>query len=61
MIVDNPTCLQMGVDRDRSNIFEATLLQVTAYLLGKTVANRNWLRRMSLIQDRLPPPEKAQI
>ena len=41
VVVDNSACLQMLVYGDRYNIFEATPSQVVAYLVGKTIANRD--------------------
>ena len=51
VITDNPAGLQVGIDRDRTDIFEAALLQIFADPVRKPVAHRDRSCRMSLVED----------
>ena len=53
MVIDDPARLQMGINRDRSDILEAALLQVFADLVRQAVADRDRPDVMPLIQNRL--------
>ena len=54
VVIDNPTCLQMGIDCYRSDVFETALLQILADLLRKSIADRDPSGIMPLIQYGLP-------
>ena len=51
MVIDDAACLQMGINRNRSDVLEATPLHVFADAVRETVADRNRPHVMSLVQD----------
>ena len=52
MVIDDSAGLQVGVYRDRTDVFETALLQVPADLIRQTVADRDRSCVVSLIEDR---------
>ena len=51
VIIDNPTSLQMGVDRHCTDVFKTAFLQVLADPVRQTVTDRDWSGSMALIQN----------
>ena len=39
VVIDDPAGLQVGIDRDRADIFEAAFLQIPADLIRQAVAD----------------------
>ena len=53
MVVDDPACLQMGINCDRPHILHPAFLQIFAHSVGQTVPRRDLASLVSGIEVRL--------
>ena len=51
VVVDNTACLEVRIDCDRAEVFEAALSQITADAVGESVADGYPPLRMAVVKD----------
>ena len=61
VVIDDPTCLQVRIDRDRTDIFESAFLQIPADFIRQAVADRDRSRVMSPVKNDLPAGECPDV